>query len=136
MSPSPHLLSDQKKAHFIRSISVLSNRVSKLQESEYGIDTEIASLHNILSFGFEVISNQVSEHPSNVTPQIANKDHLLGTFFVHRYPGDSRDIHESMSNCYTDIFYTETASNCGSSTPNPSLLEAGCNVLYLRTCAI
>ena len=56
--------------------------------------------------------------------------------FVHRYPGDSRDIHESMSNSYTDIFYTETVSNCGSSTPNPSLLEAGCNVLCSRTCAI
>lgn len=136
MSPSPHLLSDQKKADFLRSISVLSNRVSKLQESEYGIDTEFASLHNILSFGFEVISNQVPEHPSNVTPQVANKDHHLGTFFVHRYPGDSRDIHESMSNSYTDIFYTETVSKCGSSTPNPSLLEAGCNVLCSRTCAI
>ena len=45
--------------------------------------------------------------------------------------GDSGNIHKLMMKCQIDIFYTQTISKCGRSTPNP--FEAGC-VFCQRTC--
>ena len=47
------------------------------------------------------------------------------------HAGDSGNIHKLMMKCQIDIFYTQTVSKCGRSTPNP--FEAGC-VLCQRTC--
>ena len=80
MTPSsPPLQSDDKKRKFVKSISVLSSRVSKCQESDYGINSEIASLHNLLSLGFDVISNQGPQRsPISLQHQVPNNVQLVG----------------------------------------------------------